>query len=255
MKLLVSFDPIKKNPRNSEFSARELRNIYDKLQGYIRNLLLVDADILTSERIILELLLCSMPKCLQIQFELSTLPKETITDFFDLFNHLVEARETTDMNSYQSNRPKWNQHEHHGNIQQRMSLISRRTNDRQSFATNQQSNAIGARRTCDFCQGSHPTSECTNTKVPIQDRFKFLKDKNVCTYCCRPGHTKYLCEKYKKRMMTCKICLKTSHCTSFHGAIPIYPNKTVRFNQPIQHQAGSTQNNAIVPFNRNFNSK
>ena len=52
VKLLVSFEPNKRT-RNGDFSARELRSIHDRLQSYIRNLLLVDSDILTSERIIL----------------------------------------------------------------------------------------------------------------------------------------------------------------------------------------------------------
>ena len=69
-----------------------------------------------------------MPKCLQIQFELSSLPKETIFDFFDVFDRLVEAREATEMNSYPNQKPKWQNQDNYNGTHQRISLITRKAN-------------------------------------------------------------------------------------------------------------------------------
>ena len=249
VKLLVSFEPNRRS-RNGDFSARELRSIHDRLQSYIRNLLLVDTDILTSERIILELLLCSMPKCLQIQFELSSLPKETISDFFDVFNRLVEAREATEMNSYPNQKPKYQHQDSYNGTHQRISLITRRANANRPMAPTRNQYNIGHQRrpTCEFCQGNHPTHECTSTKVPIAERFKYLKDRNMCTFCCMKGHVKLACDKYKRKTLTCKICHKSNHVTAFHGSIPVYSNRSIPYT-PTQQSQNNT-NGIMVPYAR-----
>ena len=247
VKLLVSFEPNKRT-RNGDFSARELRSIHDRLQSYIRNLLLVDSDILTSERIILELLLCSMPKCLQIQFELSSLPKETISDFFEVFNRLVEAREATEMNSHPHHKPKWQNHDNYNGTHQRISLITRKASANRPMVPTRNNIGHQRRATCEFCQGNHPTHECTSTKVPIAERFKYLKDRNMCTFCCMKGHIKLTCDKYKRKTLTCKICHKSNHVTAFHGSIPTYSNRSIPYKPTQQNQTNT--NGTMVPYTR-----
>ena len=241
VRLLITYEPTQKPQRNGEFSGRQLRNIYDTLQSYIRQLLLVDEEILTSERIIYEVLCCVMPPQLQMNFELSPLPKETIADFFEVFNQLVEIKETTEINTLQSYKPRFTHTQGHG-PQNRVSLVTRRQNTSRPH----QHGAGTTKTICQFCQGNHISTECRNNKIPIQERFKYLKDRNICSYCGNKNHIKIQCEKYKKRLISCKICFKTSHSTALHGAIPVF-SKNVRFgtqptNTNYSHNGGSSVN-------------
>ena len=81
LKRLLLFQPPPSRP-NQEIPARNLRRCYDELNNIIRNLLYVDSKILTSERLLVELLLLKTPQSLQLDIELSDKSKDTIENFF-----------------------------------------------------------------------------------------------------------------------------------------------------------------------------
>ena len=46
---------------------------------------------------------------------------------------------------------------------------------------------------CVLCKSkSHPTKSCTNPTVPPKDRFKAVMNGNLCSYCLRVGHKKWI---------------------------------------------------------------
>ena len=80
-----------------ELNAKTLRRCYDDLNNILRQLMFVDADILTSERILVELLMIKSPQLLQVDIELSEKPKNTIQDYFTIHVKFITARECAEL--------------------------------------------------------------------------------------------------------------------------------------------------------------
>ena len=80
-------------PKGKFLRSNQLRQLYDELQTIIRNLQTVQPDILTSENIIKELLLQKIPPAVLVDFDLYDGEKETVSDFFHIFDVLISARE------------------------------------------------------------------------------------------------------------------------------------------------------------------
>ena len=155
------------------------------------------------------------------------------------------------MNSFHSQKPQWN------NYDQKLTkttFLSRKKNTSRNPPLASGYPTTNRKPSCDLCQGFHLTRDCTNTKVHTQDRFKILRDKNICTYCGFKNHLKYDCEKFKKRQITCQICKNTSHCTALHGAVPTYTNKKYDFNSGVSKKDTSSSN-LPSSYNKNFNTK
>ena len=72
----------------------------------------VNSDILTSERILIELLLLKTPPSLQVEFELSNEPKETIEQYFQILEKLITARESAELNTLSPRKKFGEEHKH-----------------------------------------------------------------------------------------------------------------------------------------------
>ena len=80
VKRLVLYDSQWKGHQTNgkEIPSKSLRKAFEYLQAIIRNLMYVSTDVLTSGRILIELLLLKTPQSLQIEFELSTKPRKQL---------------------------------------------------------------------------------------------------------------------------------------------------------------------------------
>ena len=198
-KLLLYQSPTSRN--SMDLPAKVLRRCYDELNGIIRNLLFVKSDILTSERILVELLLLKTPQSLQIDIELSDKPKEKISDFFLILDDFVSAREAAELNSLQFKKQEEGREGRPSNV----------------LVGNRNINPNGNK--CIFCSEiGHFSRNCFKPKVPEAERFGLVWKNKLCSYCLMPGHIRKDCP--KTGVLNCRICKSDKHATALHNCFP-----------------------------------
>ena len=200
LKRLLLFQPPPSRP-NQEIPARNLRRCYDELNNIIRNLLYVDSKILTSERLLVELLLLKTPQSLQLDIELSEKSKDTIEKFFSLLDEHIVARESASLNTLTHNT--------------RDERDDRLRNHRSSLIIKR---GKGPPIKCIFCGDPHLSRNCEKPKVPPQERFALIWKMRLCSYCILPKHMRRECK--KQGLLTCRTCGSNKHITALHNVIP-----------------------------------
>ena len=200
----------------------------------------VDANILTSERILVELLMLKSPQLLQVDIELSDKPKNTIQDYFTILDEFITARECAELNTFQgySNKRTSERFSNQHGYGPPMGNFHRQQN-RENYNPQvlQLKQGVREKRTfkCIFCDSElHLSRNCTTPKIPLGERFSTIVKNKACTLCIIPGHFKQDCQ--KRGQIVCKTCQSTSHATPLHGT---FPTKTVQdsrnSNFPKQH--------------------
>lgn len=222
LKKLLLFQP-PPSKTNQGIPARSLRKCYDERNNIIRNLLYVDSDILTSERLLVELSLLKTPQSLQLDIELSDKSKDTIEQFFSLLDEHIVARESASLNTLTHN-------------------IREKRDDR--FRSYRNSLLIkrekGPPLKCLFCGDAHLSRNCERPKVPPQERFALIWKMRLCSYCILPKHQRKDCK--KQGLLTCKNCGSNKHITALHN---VMPNKT--FQNHKTKQGSTAQGQVATP--------
>ena len=188
-------------PRGKFLRSTQLRQLYYELTTIIRNLQTVQPDILTSENIIKELLLQKIPPAILVDFDLYDGDKDTVADFFDIFDTLISAREKAYKQEDETTKKK--------------EVVNNAT------PKEQKSTSKGK---CVLCQNTnHETKDCKKPTLVGSDRFYALIKASLCVYCLKYGHSKTDCRSYKNKSITCTKCKSTGHNTLLHNESYVKP--------------------------------
>ena len=189
-------------PSGKFLRSNQLRQLHDELITIIRNLQTIQPDLLTSENIIKELLLQKIPPAILADFDLYDADKDTVADFFNIFDTLTSAREKAYKQEEETTKKK--------------EVVN-------NVIPKEQKNT--AKRKCVLCQNNnHDTKDCKKPTVPEKERFYALVKANYCVYCLKYGHVKTDCRSFKNNSITCSKCNSTGHHTLLHMEDYVKPN-------------------------------
>ncbi|XP_045449986.1 uncharacterized protein LOC123658673 [Melitaea cinxia] len=199
----------------SERSYHSVRNLLNVYQENIRALEVMDFPIDQWSFILLNILLRKIPISLRKNYERSLSRPSDIPDVNTLIEFLereISADEIA-IASYTQSTKNYPQHinNHRTKIGGKSNAIHRNSfNASVASITEQTGPYVNSNRdrSCLKCSGQHLISKCTEfLNLSPQDRYNFIKNKNICYNCLNVGHDVKNC----KSKFVCRTCQKKHH--------------------------------------------